>query len=445
MMITKKHLSRRTFIRGTFGAAMALPLLDAMVPALTAETKTAASAPFRFGAIYMPNGVFPTTWHPDEPGANFAFKPVMQPLEPFRDQLVTVSKMRAPWGASVHLGASSAFLNGAGPVAQREGTSDAFGKIQSKKTADQYIADAVAGDTPLRSIELGTEDMGTAVGACDGFPCTFFNTLSWRDDQSPLPIGINPRVAFERMFGETGTPEQRMARLKERQSLLDSVLEETSRLRKSLGAPDKVILDEYLNNIRDVEHQLDRMETRMGAIKTNSEAPLGMPEAFDDHMTINYNLMHLAFQGDISRVFTFMVGHEASDRGYAHIGIPETHHSISHHGNDPEKLAKYAKIGTYQIVKFSEFLDKLKNTKDGNGTLLDHAMLYWGSGMSNGNEHDRANPPAVIVGGAHGRLKGNRHVVAKDKEPTANLLLAMAHIAGAEIESLGPSTGRLDL
>jgi len=444
-MITKKHLSRRTFIRGTFGTAMALPLLDAMVPALTAETKTAAGAPFRFGAIYMPNGVFPTTWHPDEPGANFAFKPVMQPLEQFRDQLVTVSKMRAPWGASVHLGASSAFLNGSGPVAQREGTSDAFGKIQSKKTVDQYIADAVAGDTPLRSVELGTEDMGTAVGACDGFPCTFFNTLSWRDDQSPLPIGINPRVTFERMFGETGTPEQRMARLKERQSLLDSVLEETSKLRKSLGAPDKAILDEYLNNIRDVEHQLDRMETRMGAIKTNSEAPLGMPEAFDDHMTINYNLMHLAFQGDISRVFTFMVGHEASDRGYAHIGIPETHHSISHHGNDPEKLAKYAKIGTYQIVKFSEFLDKLKNTKDGNGTLLDHAMLYWGSGMSNGNEHDRANPPAVIVGGAHGRLKGNRHVVAKDKEPTANLLLAMAHIAGAEIDSLGPSTGRLDL
>jgi hypothetical protein len=448
MIITKKHLSRRTFIRGTFGAAMALPLLDAMVPALTAQSKTAAgggAAPFRFGAIYMPNGVFPTTWHPDEPGANFQFKPVMQPLEPFRDQLVTVSKMRAPWGASVHLGASSAFLNGSGPVATREGTSDAFGKIQSKKTADQHIADAVAGDTPLRSVELGTEDMGTAVGACDGFPCTFFNTLSWRDDSSPLPIGINPRVTFERMFGETGTPEQRMARLKERQSLLDSVLEETSKIRGSLGASDRAILDEYLSNIRDVEHQLDRMETRMGAIKTNADAPLGMPEAFDDHMTVNYSLMHLAFQGDITRVFTFMVGHEASDRGYAHIGIPETHHSISHHGNDPEKLAKYAKIGTYQIVKFAEFLDKLKNTKDGDGTLLDHAMLYWGSGMSNGNEHDRANPPAVVVGGANGRLKGNRHVVAKKDEPTANLLLAMTHIAGAEIEQLGPSTGRLDL
>jgi uncharacterized protein DUF1552 len=445
MIIIKKHLSRRTFIRGTFGAAMALPLLDAMVPALTAQSKTAAGSPFRFGAIYMPNGVFPTTWHPDEPGANFQFKPVMQPLEPFREQLVTVSKMRAPWGASVHLGASSAFLNGTGPVAERDGTSATFGKIQSKKSLDQYIADAVAGDTPLRSVELGTEDMGTAVGACDGFPCTFFNALSWREDTSPLPISINPRVTFERMFGETGTPEQRMARLKERQSLLDSVLEETGKLRGSLGAPDKAILDEYLSNIRDVEHQLDRMETRLGAIKTNSDAPLGMPEAFDDHMTLNYNLMHLAFQGDITRVFTFMVGHEASDRGYAHIGIPETHHSISHHGNDPEKLAKYAKIGTYQIVKFAEFLDKLKNTKDGDGTLLDHAMLYWGSGMSNGNEHDRANPPAVIVGGANGRLKGNRHVVAKKDEPTANLLVAFAQIANCELDKIGPSTGRLDL
>jgi hypothetical protein len=445
MIITKKHLSRRTFLRGTFGAAMALPMLDAMVPALTAQSRTAAASPFRFGAIYMPNGVFPDTWHPEVVGSNFEFKPVMQPLEPFRDQLVTVSKMKAPWGESVHLGASSAFLNGTGPVGNREGTGDAFGKIQSKKTVDQYIADAVAGDTPLRSVEVGTEDMGTAAGACDGFPCTFFNALSWRDDVSPLPIGINPRVTFERMFGETGSSEQRTARLKEKQSLLDSVMQETSRLRRTLGAPDRAILDEYLSNVRQVEQQLDRMETRLGTITGEPEAPIGLPEAFDDHMTVTYDLMHLAFQGDISRVFTFMIGHEASDRGYAHIGIPETHHSISHHGNDAEKLAKYAKIGTYQIVKFAEFLDKLKATKDADGTLLDHSMLYWGSGMSNGNAHDRSNPPAVIVGGAHGRVKGNRHVEAKKDEPTANLLLAMAHAAGAEVEKLGASTGRLDL
>ena len=445
MIITKKHLSRRTFLRGTFGAAVALPFLDAMVPALTAQTRTVANAPFRFGAIYMPNGVFPETWHPTEIGSNFTFKPVMQPLEPFRDQLVTVSKMRAPWGESIHVGASAAFLNGTGPVGARDDSGDAFGKIQSKKTVDQYIADKVADDTPLRSIEVGTEDMGTAAGACDGFPCTFFNTLSWRDDVSPLPVGINPRITFERMFGETGSTEQRAARLKEKQSLLDSVTHETAKLKKTLGAPDRAILDEYLSNIRQVEQQLDRMEARMGTITGTPEAPVGLPEAFDDHMTITYDLMHLAYQGDISRVFTFLVGHEASDRSYAHIGVPETHHSISHHGNDAEKLAKYAKIGTYHIVKFAEFLDKLKATSDGDGTLLDHSLLYWGSGMSNGNQHDRNNPPAVLVGRAQGRLQGDRHIKAKKEEPTANLLLAMAHVAGVEVDKLGASTGRLDL
>jgi Protein of unknown function (DUF1552) len=440
MIITKKHLSRRTFMRGALGTTIALPFLDAMVPALSAAPKS----PFRFGAVYFPCGVFPTTWHPDAAGSNFAFKPVMQPLEPFRNQLVTVSKMKAPWGESIHLGASSAFLNGVGPVVSHDDQGDAFGQIHSKKTVDQYIADQVAGDTPLRSIEVGTEDMGTAVGACDGFSCTFFNTLSWRDDSSPLPVGINPRVTFERMFGETDSAARRFASLKEKQSLLDSVTEETSKLRRSLGGPDRAILDEYLGNIREVEHQLDRMETRLGTITGNPEAPVGMPEAYDDHMTITYNLMHLAYQGDISRVFSFMTGHEATDRGYAFIGVPEQHHSISHHGNDPEKLAKYAKIATYQIVKFAEFLDKLKATKDGDGTLLDHAVLYWGSGMSNGNAHDRNNPPAVIVGGGCGRLKGNRHIVAKDT-PTANLLLAMAHVGGVEIDKLGASNGRVDL
>jgi hypothetical protein len=422
------------------GAAVALPFLDAMVPALSAATKS----PFRFGAIYFPCGVYPDTWHPDAEGSNFAFKPVMQPLEPFRDQLVTVSKMKAPWGSSVHLGASSAFLNGIGPAGNRGESGDAFGKIQSKKTVDQLIADKVAGDTPLRSIEVGTEDMGTAVGACDGFSCTFFNTLAWRDDSSPLPVGINPRVTFERMFGETDSTERRFAKLKEKQSLLDSVTEETAKLKKSLGGPDRAILDEYLGNVREVEQQLDRMESRLGTITGTAEAPVGLPDAYDDHMTITYNLMHLAYQGDISRVFSFMVGHEATDRSYTHIGIPEQHHTISHHGNDAEKLAKYAKIATYHMVKLSEFFDKLKKTKDGDGNLLDHSLVYWGSGMSNGNVHDRNSPPAVMVGGANGRMKGNRHIVAKDA-PTSNLLLAMAQVGGAEIETLGASTGRIDL
>ena len=440
MFITKKHLSRRSFMRGTLGATVALPFLDAMVPALSA----APVAPFRFGAVYLPNGVYPDTWHPDKEGADFVFKPVMQPLEPFRKQLVTVSKMKAPWGESIHLGASSSFLNGVGPVVNRDGKGDALGQLHSKKTVDQFIADRVAGDTPLRSIEVGTEDMGTAVGACDGFACTFFNTLSWRDDESPLPVGINPRVTFERMFGETDSSERRMARLKQKQSLLDSVTEETAKLERSLGAADRSILDEYLTNIREVEQQLNRMEARLATITGNPEAPVGLPDAFDDHLNVTYNLMHLAYQGDISRVFTFMLSHEATDRGYAHIGIPEQHHNISHHGNDPEKMAKYAKIATYHIVKFGEFLDKLKATPEGDGTVLDHSLLYWGSGMSNGNAHDRNNTPAVIVGGANGRLKGNRHIIAKDA-PTANLLLAMAHLGGVEIDKLGASTGRVDL
>src|SRR5262252_5467727 len=294
MIITKKHLSRRTFLFGA-GATIALPMLDAMVPALGAETKTAAT-PSRFGVVYFPCGIYPDTWHPDAAGRGFAFKPVMQPLEKFRSQLVTISNMTAPWGESVHDGASTAFLNGVGPAGDRQGAGDMFGKIQSKKTLDQYIADVVAEDTPLRSIEVGTEDTGTAAGACDGFPCTFFNTLAWRSDASPLPVAINPRVTFERMFGEAGASDQRSARLKEKQSLLDSVTGETNRLKSTLGAPDRAILDEYLNNIRDVEQQLDRMEKRLGVITGIPDAPVGLPEAFDDHMSVTYNLLHLALQ-----------------------------------------------------------------------------------------------------------------------------------------------------
>jgi hypothetical protein len=221
------------------------------------------------------------------------------------------------------------------------------------------------------------------------------------------------------------------------------VTAETAKLRNSLGAPDRAILDEYLTNIREVEQQLDRMEARLGTITGNPEAPIGLPDAFDDHMTVTYNLMYLAYQGDMSRVITFMIGHEPTDRAYAHIGIPEQHHSISHHGNNPETMAKYAKIGTYQIVKFQEFLEKLRATPEADGNMLDHSIMYWGSGMGNGNAHDRSSPPAVIVGGGGG-LKGNRHIVAKDV-PTANLLLAIAHLGGAEIENLPSSTGRIEL
>jgi len=436
MFITKKHLHRRTFLRGALGTAVALPFLDAMVPAFAQSG--ASRPPLRFGAIYMPHGAYPSLWHPEKVGHDFEFQPIMKPLEPYRDHVVTVSKLKAPDG-SVHLGASAAFLNGVGPV----GVAGDYSRIESKKSIDQHIADVISGDTPLRSLELGTEDMGTAAGACDGFPCVFFNTVSWRDNTSPLPVGINPQVTFERMFGDPGTSAQRLERLRQKQSMLDSVAHETKKLQRRLGQADNAVLDEYLTNVRRVETQLQKMEARSDSLQAAPAAPVGIPGAFDDHMTLTYDLLHLAFQGDISRVFTFMVGHEGSSRSYAHIGISEPHHPVSHHGDKPEGIEKYAKITTYQIAKFAEFAGKLQATQDGDGTLLDSALLYWGSGMGNANVHDRHQPPAVMVGGANGGLKGNRHIAAKDDEPVANLLLAMADLAGAEVDSIGESTGRL--
>src|SRR4029079_6858469 len=250
---------------------------------------------------YVPNGIYPQLWHPDKTGSDFEFKPIMKPLEPFRDYLVTISKMKAPDGnpenGGVHMGASAAFLNGVGPLTKQA----EYTVIRSKKSIDQYIADKVAEDTPLRSMQVGTEDMGTSAGACDGYPCVFFNTLSWRDDTSPLPMGINPRVTFERMFGEVGSASRRLANLKRKQSMLDSIVEEASRMRRGLGPADNAILDEYLTNVRDVEQELERMESRSASVPENTPAPLGVPDNFDDHMTVTYDLLHLAFRGDISR------------------------------------------------------------------------------------------------------------------------------------------------
>ena len=445
MFITKKHLDRRTFLRGALGTSIALPMLDAMVPAATAQVRTAASERFRFGAIYMPNGVYPGMWHPEQAGKDFEFNTIMKPLEDFRDVLTTVSGLKAPDGdkdmGGIHMGASAAFLNGSGPI----GNNGDFNLIQSKRSIDQYIADAIAGDTPLRSLEVGTEDMGTSAGACDGYPCLFFNTISWLDDDSPLPVSVNPQVTFERMFGDPGTPEQRIERMSRKQSMLDSVVGEVSRLQKLIGASDNAILDEYLTNVRRVEEQLQKMDTRSGVIANASGGPVGIPTDFDEHMSVTYDLLHLAFQGDMTRVFSFMLGHEASGRSYAHVGVTEPHHTTSHHKNTPESLDQYARIGSYHMVKLAEFLNKMENTVDGSVSLLDSSIIYFGAGMSNGLLHDRYNVPAALIGGVNGRIEGNRHLVYENDEPTSNLLLAMADRLGAEVETIGVATGRLEI
>jgi hypothetical protein len=440
MFITKKHLDRRTFLRGA-GTAIALPFLDAMMPA---HAQSAGAQRLRFGAVYVPNGIYPGMWHPEKVGKDFEFNQIMKPLEPLRDYVTTISRMKAPDGGKndggIHMGASAHFLNGAGPRSLQGQMI-----IESTKTIDQHIADVIAGDTPLRSLEVGTEDMGTSAGSCDGYPCVFFNTLSWADDSTPLPVSINPQVTFERMYGDPGTPEQRLERMQRKQSMLDSVLEEANRFQSKLGAADSAILDEYLTNIRRVEAQLQKMEMRKDALASTPAGPVGIPEDFDEHMTVTYDLMHLAFQGDLSRVFSFLTGHEASGRSYAFLGVPEPHHSTSHHKNTPESLDLYARITTYQTLKLAEFAQKLANTPEGDGTLLDSTLLYYGSGMSNGVLHDRHNVPAVMIGRAGGRLEGNRHIVANEDEPTSNLLVAIADLMGVEMDHIGDSTGRISI
>jgi hypothetical protein len=440
MFIPKTHLSRRTFLRGTLGTAIALPMLDAMVPALTAQTRTAAAGTFRFGGVYWPNGVLPERWHPTTVGKNFDFTPIMKPLEPFREQLITVSGTVASGTPGPHLGASCGWLNGLGAVG-RQGE-----PVVSGKSLDQYIAEKHGQETPLPSIEVGTEDMGTSIGACDGFACIYFNSVAWKTDTLPLPVEINPRMTFERMFGETGTTEERLARLQYKRSVLDSLTEEVTRLRGQLGANDRRILGNYLENIREVERRIQQIAKRSESSIEVPAAPSGMPESFEEHMTLTYDLLHLAFQGDISRVFTFLTGMEASNRGYAFIGVPESHHVCSHHGNDAVAMDKYTTIVAWHVVQFGKFVQKLKDTPDGDGSLLDHTLLYFGSGMSNGNAHDRNTPPTMLLGGANGAMRGlgNQHVVGS-REPAANLLVTMAEMAGVPAEKIGPSTGRLSL
>jgi hypothetical protein len=439
MFISKKHLSRRTLLRGA-GLAVSLPLLDAMVPAATAQSQTAAGQRLRFGSVYVPNGIYPADWHPEKVGKDFEFKKVMKPVEKYRDYVTTISRMKSPEGAQdmggIHMGASSAFLNGAGPLSENGN----FNQLRSKKSLDQYIADAIAGDTPLRSLEVGTEDMGTSAGACDNYPCLFFNTMAWYDDESPLPVAISPQVTFERMFGDPGTAEQRLRRLATKQNMLDSILDESKRLERMLGAGDRALLDEYLTNIHRIDDQIQKLSTRSGVIANTTGGPVGIPEDFDEHMTLTYDLMHLAFQGDMTRVFSFMTGHEATGRSYAHIGINEPHHNVSHHKNTDESIAKYSMITNYQMQKFAQFVDKLYNTPEADGNLLDSTLLYFGAGMSNGLLHDRHNVPALLVGAAGGRLEGNRHIQAKEDEPTSNLLLGIADIMGAELDTIGIAT-----
>ncbi|HLK47720.1 MAG TPA: DUF1552 domain-containing protein [Bryobacteraceae bacterium] len=432
--LTKKHLSRRTLLRGA-GAAVALPFLDSMLPAQTRVPK----GTLRAGFIYVPHGAILPQWTPIGDGADFKFSRILKPLEPFRNRITVVTGC-AINAENGHAISNSMWLNGVKPA---HGT-----EIRSGTTVDQLIAARIGQDTTYPSLELATEDHSAELGSCGGdYACAYMNTISWRNPTTPNPMELNPRVVFERLFGGDGaTAEERVARLKDNLSLLDGVTASAKTLAQGLDARDRARLTDYLDNVREIERRIAQAEKKNSESDLAApETPVGIPDSFEEHAKLMFDLWALAFQGDITRVTTFMMARELSTRTYPQIGVAEGHHPVSHHQNVPEQIEKHAKINTYHVSLFAGFLEKLRNSPDGDGNILDHSMILYGSGMSNGNVHSHDILPAVIAGGAAGRLRGNRHVKAPLMTPLANVLVGLLDKAGVPTDHLGDSSGRVEL
>jgi hypothetical protein len=437
MFITKKHLSRRAFLRSSVGAAFTLPLLDAMVPAQTPLAKTAGTAAQRFGFIYVPHGSIMKEWTPAQEGAGFEFSPILKPLEPFRRQV------------NVLTGLSNAGENGHSPSTAMwlSGTFPAKGSVtRLNTTVDQIIAQRIGQTTTFPSIELATEDHSSHLGSCAGdFLCSYMSTISWRNPTQPLPMEVNPRVVFERLFGgDAATPSDRLARLERNNSILDAIGESVKDLERGLGAGDRAKLTEYLDNVREIERRIQQAEKqRSETLLDVPPTPTGVPESWEEHCKLMFELMALAYQGNLTRVATFMMARELSTLSYPQIGVADGHHPVSHNNGVPEQVAKKAKIDTYHLQLFASFLERLRSTPDGDGNLLDHSMFLYGSGMSNGNQHSHDNLPILLVGGAAGRLKGDRHV--KLEAPLSNLMITVLDKAGVPTDKFGDSSGRIEL
>jgi hypothetical protein len=438
MFVMRKALPRRTFLRG-MGATVALPLLDAMVPSMTALAQTAAAPRTRFGAVFVPNGAIMEQWMPASVDPEFELPPILASLEPFRESLVVISNLtRAATQGGDHAVSAAGWLTGA--AAKRTEAED----IRAGVTIDQVIARQIGQDTPFPSLELATEDFTGYIGACTtGFSCAYANTISWSSPTSPLPMEINPRVVFERLFGEPGTPGQRAARRRRQRSILDFVTSEAQTLETQLGARDRARLDQYLDNIREIERRIQKAEEHNGREVTPVDAPIGIPDQFEEHVALMYDLLAVAYESELTRVFTFMVARELSARTYPQAGVAEQHHQVSHHGNDPEKIAKVVKINTYHTQLFARFVEKLRSTPDGDGSLLDHSLIVYGGGMGNPNLHAEGPLPILALGGGAGR--GNRHLQHPQGTPVGNLWLGVAGRYGSRMESFGASTGRVEL
>jgi hypothetical protein len=447
MIITKKHLPRRTFLRG-IGVTLALPLLDSMVPALAAfDTAAASKAANRLSIVYVPNGIFMDKWTPSTAGSAFELSPTLQPLAAFKDRMLLLSGLANRQGdplpgegAGDHARAAGAFLTGVHPK-KTEGA-DLLAGI----SMDQIAAQVLGKETQLASLELAMESR-EPLGACDpGYSCTYANTLCWRNPTTPLPMENDPRAVFERLFGGSDSTDSasRNARFQQDSSILDAMTREVARLRRELGPRDRNKLEQYLDSIRDVERRIQKAEEQSTKELPVLDQPPGIPDTFQEHARLMFDMQVLAFQADLTRVITFMIGHETSSRAYPEIGVPDAHHSLSHHNGAAEKIALLIKVNEYHTKTLAYYLDRLKSTPDGDGSLLDHMTVMYGSGMSDGNRHDHSNLPILLAGGGNGWIKGGRHVRYASNTPVANLFLTVLNRLGVPLESIGDSTGSID-
>jgi hypothetical protein len=456
MFITKKHLSRRTVLRG-MGVSLALPLLDSMVPAQTPVAKTAAAPKTRLACIEMVHGAAGSTadgtekhyWSPAEEGRDFKFSQTLEPLEPLREYITVVSDTdlhpATAWSAAEegadHFRSSAVYLTAAHPK-MTEG-SDYF----AGTSIDQLYAQRFGQDTPLPSIQLCIE-MVDASGACDyGYACVYADTISWASPTQPLPMTLDPRMAFESLFGEGGTPDERLARQKVNRSILDWISKDVARLQKGLGPSDRSRLNQYLDDVREIERRIQRIEkyNASGEARALPAAPLGVPDSYEEHVKLMFDLQALAFMTETTRVSAFKMSRDVCQRIYPESGVKTTFHTCSHHAESPAKIEEFAKLNQYHVSKVAYFLDKLKNTPDGDGNLLDHSLVLYGSPMGDSNVHNHKRLPLFLAGHANGRVKGNLHVVAKDGTSMANVLLSVLHKLGVPNNKIGDSTGEVSI
>jgi hypothetical protein len=433
--MTGKSLPRRTVLRG-LGATVALPFLDAMVPPLRAVAKPV----HRFQTFYVPNGMAMEYWSPKSEGSDFELTPILEPLAPFRNQMLVLSGIKANWNY-IHAGASGSFLTGATHGGRNEV------EIVADVSMDQILARRFAKETQVASLELSM-DLPNNAGACTGnLSCVYTHTLSWRSPTQPLPMEWNPRAVFEKLFGDSDSTDRtaRDARLRQHKSILDSVTGKLADLKRDLGPRDQVKVNEYTESIRDVERRIQKAEEQRDINLPSMEKPQGAPPVFEDHLAMMLDLQALAFQSDLTRVISFMLSKEQSARPYPQIGVPEAHHPLSHHNNVPELVAQMSKINRYHAQLFSQYLTKLRATPDGDGSLLDHMTILYGSGISNSTKHSGDNLPLLLVGGGAGRLKSGRHLKYSGNPTMANLLVTLLDKLDAPVERLGGSTGKLPL